>query len=583
MTNQRDRLPSRARATKLALAAIFVLAALARLHGIDELDVWVDEANLILTAQQAPSSLLARLKLDSSPPLFYLIVHGWIGVVGDGSVALRMLSVLTGLGLVASIYWAGRDLISPQAGLWGAFFAAASPIQAFYSQQVRMYCLAAILALLSVAALVRYLRDGSRRDFARWIAFTVLALYTHNFAIHLLPVHAALIVLSGELVRQSRSWLLASAIVALAYAPWLSVLAGQLGNPDHYAWFLFYWKFFGPSGVVENTFLSFSPGAEFLTYADIGDAAVWRGRPALGVLLLAAVGLYAQVAHFRRRGLVLALWPLILLALPILTALAASVVVTPHYVPGRVDQMMFPAFALLVGAGLANLRPTLLRFGAAAAILVIATLTKLDLYPDYQEQPGLQGSERVLAARIAERWAPNDAILCTSLTRAPLEYYLGRAGVTARFISYPRDTAAHLGSQNDARLLSRPKALAREARAVALEARSLIGSEGRLFLIRVPTPVNRLLTDDRVAGPLGFRLVENLGRFKQYGTGNPIDARVYRSREPVPSAPVGSSSSSDSDPRAPAGGSASHRYSTSGALSGGGLMPKRATRKPCFS
>ncbi len=535
-TDRSQASPSASPRSLLALAAILALAAMARLHAIDALDIWVDEANLILTSKGPLSTLLDRLKLDSSPPLFYLVVHGWIRVFGDGSVALRMLSVVTGLALVATTFWAGRELISLEAGLWAAFFVAVSPIQAFYSQQVRMYSLAAIFALLSVVWIVRYLRDGARRDFAFWMVFTILALYTHNFAIHLLLVHAVLIVLSGSLVRRARSWLLAAAVVSLAYAPWVPILVSQLGNPDHYAWFLFYWNFFGPSGVIENTFLSYSPGAEFLTYADIGDAAVWRGRPALAVVVLAAFGLYALVVRFGRRSLVRALWPAIFLILPMLSALTASVLLTPHYVPGRVDQMMFPAFALLVGAGLAHLRPTLLRFGAAAAILVIAMLTKLELYPDYH-QPGLRGSERDLAEMIAERWEPTDAILCTSLTRAPLEYYLGRLGVAARFISYPRDTAAHLGSQNDVRLVSNPNALRREARAVALEARSMTGSEGRLFLIRVPLKVNSLLNHERVTGHLGFLPVEDLGRFKQHGTGAPIEARVYRPRGSLDSDP----------------------------------------------
>jgi hypothetical protein len=243
---------------------------------------------------------------------------------------------------------------------------------------------------------------------------------------------------------------------------------------------------------------------------------------------LAVIGSYSLLVRFRRQSLVQALWPALLLLLPMLSALTASIFLTPHYVPGRVDQMMFPAFALLVGAGLARLRPTLIRISAAAAILLIAVWTKLDLYPDYQH-PSLRGTERSLAELIAERWEPTDVIVCTSLTRAPLEYYLGRAGVPARFVSYPRETAAHLGSQNDARLLSSPGGLQREAMALAQEVRSMTATSGRLFLVRVPSKVNRALNREWLTGQLGFRLVEDLGRFKQYGTGALVEARVYRS------------------------------------------------------
>ena len=118
-----------------ALLAILALAGLVRLHGIDEMDVWIDEANLILTAKQPFSVILGKLRLDSSPPLFYFLLHSWIRVFGDGEVALRLLSVVTGMALVGATYWAGREWASREVGLWAAFFVASSPIQAFYSQQ----------------------------------------------------------------------------------------------------------------------------------------------------------------------------------------------------------------------------------------------------------------------------------------------------------------------------------------------------------------------------------------------------------------------------------------------------------------
>ena len=346
---------------RAALPAIFGLAIAARLYEIDRLDVWVDEANLILTAKQPLAVLLDKLRLDSSPPLFYLLVHFWILLFGDGSVALRLLSVLAGVGLVGATYWAGKELISRDVGLWGAFVVAASPVQAFFSQQVRMYALLPLLALLAVAFLVRYLREGGRRDFALWLGLTVLALYTHNFSVYLLPVYAVLIALSGQLVRRFGRWLAAATFLALAYLPWIPFLLEQLANRDHYAWYLPTWRVFGPLGSIVVTFFSYSPGMEYVTFNDVAQVDEWRGWPAAAVAALAALGAIVLVARYRRRGWVECLWPLVFLFVPMAGAAFLSTLLTPHYVPGRVDQMMFPAFALLVGAGLLGLRPVPLR------------------------------------------------------------------------------------------------------------------------------------------------------------------------------------------------------------------------------
>jgi hypothetical protein len=513
--------------TRLALLGIVALAALARLHDIDRLGIWVDEANTILSARSL-SALFDKLRLDSSPPLFYVVLHFWMRVVGDASWALRLLPALIGVVLVACIAWAGRELISRRAGLWAALFAAVSPIQIFYSKQVRMYSLLPLLALLSVTFLLRTLAGGGRRDRALWIVFTILALYTHNFAVYLLLVHGALIALSGRLVPDFRSWALAGTCVALAYAPWIPVLLEQLGNQDHYAWFLEYWENAGPLAVFLHSFLSYSPEQQTVTV----KYQVWRGWPTFAVVALAVFGAWRQAG---RHGHAVALWPCVYLLVPMAAALLASSWLTPHYVAARVDQMMFPAFALLVGAGVAGLRPALLRVAVMAAIVAVAIASRLGdelgpvdpFVPGNPEEVLLQG-ERHLAEHVIDRWRPGDVILCTSLSRAPLEYYLGRARIEARLLSFPRDTAAHLGAQNDARWLGDRRALAREATDVLAEARALMGADGRLIVVRVKSPINGFLRQDPLERRFGYRQVEHLGEFRQVAiNGGVIEVAIY--------------------------------------------------------
>jgi len=518
---------------------VVALAALVRFHDLDGLGIWVDEANTILIAGQSLPVLLDKLRLDSSPPLFYVVLHFWMRVLGDAGWALRLFSALAGVGLVAAIGWAGRELISRRVGLWAALFAAVSPIQAFYSQQVRMYALLPLLALLSVAFLVRYLGGGMRRHYALWVAFTILALYTHNFAIYLLPMDGVLIALSGRLVRGFGRWALAGALISLAYAPWIPFLLEQLGNRDHYAWFVPYWEGAGLSGIVVRSFLSYSPGQEYMLAAGMGKLETWGGWPTLGVAALAAFGAWRQALRWRRCGLADALWPSAYLLVPIGCALIVSSWLTPHYVPGRVDQMMFPAFALLVGAGIAGLRSTPLRVVVVAAIVAVAGWSRPN--PPDEHRPltipigGVrqkflpQGSDRELAARVVDRWRPGDVILCTSLTRASLEYYLRRAGVEAGLLSFPRDTAEHLGAQNDARWLADRPALAREAAEVMAQARALAGAHARIIVVRVQSRINGSLEDASLERRFGYEQVEHLGHFMQIGTGALIEVAIYLS------------------------------------------------------
>jgi 4-amino-4-deoxy-L-arabinose transferase-like glycosyltransferase len=510
------------------LLAILTLAAASRLYEINFPDIWVDEANLILTAGQPLETLLAKLRLDSSPPLYYIAIHIWGGLFGDSPFALRLLSVISGVLLVAATWWVASDLLSSRAGLWAAFYLAVNPAQSFFSQQVRMYVWLALFSLLSLAGLVRYLRDGQRRDFVLWVGASVLALYNHNFAVYVGVAHAVLIAVSGQVRSRFRMWLLAAAIVALAYSAWIPTLLGQLRNADHYAWYLPLWDYHGVVGTTALSLRSFSPSLEYLTYSWLGSAH-WSFStviPTLGACALACLGSWLSIRRVREAGAAVALWPVIGLVAPALSALMLSLWLTPNYVPGRVDQMMLPEFALLVGIGIAYLRPLPIRVALGVAILALAIVAKYQMYDAYRS-PSETGGDRAAALAIIDASQPHDVIITTSLSRAPLTYYFGRESHDAQIVSFPRTGVVHLGAQNDARLLQNKRALVREAAEILEEAKALAGSNGRVFIVWVRANVNYPLRHDALQQH-GYTELSYLGTFRQFGTGTIMEVRQYR-------------------------------------------------------
>lgn len=501
----------------LALAILLVAAAL-RVYDLGGRDLWVDEANGVLISQESLPGLLARLKLDSSPPLYYLVLKGWMGIAGDAEVAVRLVSVVAGLALVAGIFIAGRRLFSLETGAFAAVLAAASPIQVFYSQQARMYALLSLLALLSFYWLWQAVARNRRRYVVGYALATLAALYVHNHGLYLLPAHAAVLLWSGALRRRPGTWLICLACIAAGYLPWLPTLLDQLRNQTHYSWYLPYWREYGPWGALWRTLESFAPGGPQPPYVALRG---WQAGGQVAAVAFAAVAGLGMLRVVRRprpdapprasTGLLLSfVW------IPPLAALAASAVLTPNYVPGRCDQMVFPGLVLLVAAGVAVVRPVALRYLVLAGLLVCSGIGLRQCYHRY---PTL--SDRAIAVEITRRARPGDAVLCTSLTRASLEYYLRRFGTTAPIFSYPRETAEHLGSQDDAALLRDPARLSEEARLVEQEIKASCGPEARFFLVMTAAQVNGYLHQALIASGRS-RTLENIGRFTQAGTGQPV-------------------------------------------------------------
>ena len=473
------------------MLAIVLVGLALRLRGLGEAPIWVDEANAYRIASQDGPAIVGALRNDSSPPLYYFLLHGWMALCGSTAAVLRLPSVLFGLVLITLVHHVGKRSLSAGAGLWAAWLVATSPSQIYYSQQVRMYSLLALLALAATYALVRALESGSWRVWSVYVVATVATLLTHNFGFHVLPVHVLVGLLA--LFRGTRPWRLVFALgaVALLYAPWLPIFLDQLDGPDTYSWFEPIWERTGVARSLLHTFQALGPGGTYLS----------EGWPTPRVGALTLVGLVLVILGAQRAPL----WFSALLCLPIATALCLSFHVTPHYVAGRVDQMMLPAYTLLAGAGLVSVRipARLLRWtvvAVAALPLAAGIIVRPEQWPQASDG-AVEGLDRELAQELVRRSQPGDTVVCTSLSRAPLEYELDQHGVGLRLLSFPRSTAEHLGGQDDRVLLAEPSLLAAEVEGVL--AAAFEGAEGGcVHFVLVEAEVNR---------PLRARLEQLLG------------------------------------------------------------------------
>ena len=78
------------------------------------------------------------------------LLHYWVRLFGTTEGAVRGLSVLTGVLVVAGTYRLARRLLSGRGALLAGLFAALSPFQVYYSQEARMYIQATLAAIALV-------------------------------------------------------------------------------------------------------------------------------------------------------------------------------------------------------------------------------------------------------------------------------------------------------------------------------------------------------------------------------------------------------------------------------------------------
>ena len=224
-----DALPRWATAVGLGLLCALSLWLRTRVLGAG---FWIDEGISVGIAHHPLTAIPHLLREDGSPPLYYLLLHVWIGWFGDSERATHALSLIPALGCIPLAYWVARSLFGRTAGWICAALATVDPYLTYYGQETRMYTLAAFFSLVATGAFVRGVIEGRRRWLPVLVVSLDLLLYTHNWSLFFcVGLAVATVVFARERWRDA---LAAAAAVALLYAPWLPTLLYQVrhtGSP----------------------------------------------------------------------------------------------------------------------------------------------------------------------------------------------------------------------------------------------------------------------------------------------------------------------------------------------------------------
>lgn len=472
--------------------AIFTAAgALLRFFGLGGMGLWLDESNSVIIAAESLPGIVQRLRLDSSPILYYLILHFWIQVFGMGSLAVKSLSAVFGTLLIPATYLLGREISGRKAGLWASGLITVAPLAIYYAREVRMYSLLPFLTVLLFWSALRFLRRGGRGALAAYLAIAVCCVHTHNVGIFVW-ISAAL--LWWGVRRPSttfRRWLLWQAIIPLLVVPWLPVLYQQLRNPTHYSWFEFFWSTYPPWAALYRTLEAFVPGGFLPSYTDLGGLAwarVWSPLLALAFLIMGIAprrgGANDRSEPTSLRGQLPALAFIVPLFLPFLY----SWVVQPVYAVGRTDTVVYPVFLILLTAGGLRMRR---RAVAAAALALFTTLSLLTLVPYYGSNR--RAGDREIAEHAEALTRPYDIIVCTGFARASTEYHFMARGQPRVLVSFPAEMAAHLGSLDESALMMNEDRLEQEAHDVSDFLVEELRKGRRCLILRSPMRINRFL------------------------------------------------------------------------------------------
>ena len=134
---------------KSLILFLVIGAVLARVPLILQ-SMWYDEAFTVWLAGLPWAQLVDATAGDVHPPAWYFLAKS-VASAGGGIYAIRILTLLLGLGAIGLTYQVLKDLDVPESVRWLAvWLACLSPFLAYYSAEARMYSLLLYVILLAV-------------------------------------------------------------------------------------------------------------------------------------------------------------------------------------------------------------------------------------------------------------------------------------------------------------------------------------------------------------------------------------------------------------------------------------------------
>lgn len=171
----------------ILIGLIFILAFSLRIYNIEQKNMWFDEVYSWNLSLENSKDIIATASGDIHPPLFYIVLKGWTNIFSDSVFSMRMLSTLLSMLSILFLFNICREIkITEKRIIFVLLLYAVSPLNIYYSQEVRMQSLNLFLTIGSTFYFLKFLNSKENKYGILWAAFASLSLYTHYFALLIL-------------------------------------------------------------------------------------------------------------------------------------------------------------------------------------------------------------------------------------------------------------------------------------------------------------------------------------------------------------------------------------------------------------
>lgn len=335
----------------IILVLVLVLSALLQVLYLDSKGLSYDEVSSIAHAEK--SFNFTAQPFYRYKPVYTFLFKAWIWLFGCSALAVRLLTVLFGVGSVLLIYILASRLLSEDCGLIAAFLLSTSCFFIYHTQQANYNIFLLFLVLLSYIYLLYFLSGYSVKGAIGNVFVNLLVVYTHPYGFLAVFSQALFIILARKKIGEGifKKWLYWQALFlpAALFSLYFIFLSNDFARA------ILWWAKMPNLSNIKETFETFSYGGPRYGMEDVSFMTCPTPLGITTTVIFLFLFINGIIAFFKYKNRIKLSSSLTLLLcwliIPILAVIIFSYIFFPAYFIKRFI-IVLPAFYLIVASGI---------------------------------------------------------------------------------------------------------------------------------------------------------------------------------------------------------------------------------------
>ncbi len=191
--------------------------------------IFGDDAFSIFHAQKSLNELIKVLSTDRNPPLYFIILHGWIKLFGIGAFQVKVLSSIFSILTFVALYIFSKQYFNRLTAFFTSITFFFSDVHFDYAFEVRAYPLVLLLTIVSSYYFFNLIHQKKIKNIVILSLVNLSLLFTHYITIFFI---ISQLLASVFFILRDRSLLkyicISYFITALFYLPYVGVVINNL-------------------------------------------------------------------------------------------------------------------------------------------------------------------------------------------------------------------------------------------------------------------------------------------------------------------------------------------------------------------